>query len=270
VARHERRIGVMAHTAPDARPEGRAAQAATVVLVTGANRGLGKEVVRQLSHRGMTVLLGSRDLGRGTATARSLRQAGSPPVTPVQFDVTDRASVEAAAELLRREYGRLDVLVNNAGVFTAATAASLTADQMRDLFEVNVFGVVRAIHTLLPLLRQSYAPRIVNVSSATASLTDTSTGAQIPGDAAVRAGYASSKAALNMLTVQYATAFAADPGLSRMKVNSAAPAYTATDMNQHRGTHPVRTGARVIVDLATLPDDGPTGGFFADRGPLAW
>ncbi|MER8072283.1 SDR family oxidoreductase [Streptomyces sp. NPDC094034] len=241
----------------------------TVALVTGANRGLGKETARQLAHRGMTVLLGSRDLDRGDEVARELAAEGA-DIRAVRLDVTDAAGVDEAAERLRSEHGRLDVLVNNAGTIAEGLALDVTATNLRHTFEVNVFGVVTAIHTMLPLLRRSVAPRIVNVSSTTASLTLTGSAADIPGDATRRLAYTSSKAALNMLTLQYALAFDRDPESSHIKINSASPGYVATDMNSFRGTHSVVEGARVIVRLASLPDDGPTGGFFHADGPVPW
>jgi NAD(P)-dependent dehydrogenase (short-subunit alcohol dehydrogenase family) len=240
-----------------------------VALVTGGNRGIGMETARQLAELGHTVLLGSRDAARGEEAARALA-AGGVRVSPVQLDVTDPVSVESVAARLRNEHGRLDVLVNNAGVFVGASPPETTAAEMRFLFEVNVFGPVTTIHTLLPLLQRSPAPRIVNVSSTTASLALTAAGADLPGDATRRMAYCSAKAALNMLTIHYAQAFAADPQLAHVKINSATPGYTATGMNDFQGLHHVSDGARSIVRLATLPDDGPTGGFFADDGPVPW
>ncbi len=242
---------------------------ATVALVTGGSRGLGRETARQLTRRGVTVLLGSRDPGRGREVAAELAAEGA-PVTPVRLDVTDPAGVRAVADRVDREHGRLDALVNNAGVFVGAPTADTTAASMRDMFEVNVLGVATVTATLLPLLARSAAPRVVNVSSTTGSLGLTGAGADLPGDASRRLGYASSKAALNMLTVQYARGFARDPRLARIKVNSATPGYTATDMNDFQGDRSVADGARIVVDLALLPDDGPTGGFFDDRGPVPW
>ncbi|HCT76459.1 MAG TPA: dehydrogenase [Micromonosporaceae bacterium] len=240
----------------------------SVALVTGGNRGIGRETVRQLADRGLTVLLGSRDLARGITAAREL--TADAEIIPISFDVTDVACVEAAAARIAREYGGLDVLVNNAGTIAGAPAVATAVNHLRRTFEVNVFGVVTAIHTLLPLLSKSTAPRIVNVSSTTASMTLTSERADLPGDASQRLAYCSSKAALNMLTVQYALAFGLDPDLRHIKINSASPGYTATDMNDHRGFRHVSEGARIIVDLATLPDSGPTGGFFSDSGAIPW
>ncbi|PGH47505.1 SDR family oxidoreductase [Streptomyces sp. Ru87] len=241
----------------------------TVALVTGADKGLGRETARQLALRGVTVLLGSRDPGRGAAAARALAAEGA-VVTPVRLDVTDADEVRAAADRVRAEHGRLDVLVNNAGAFVGSPAAETTAAEMRVMFEVNVFGVVTVTHAFLPLLRRSAAPRIVNVSSTTGSLTLTSEGADLPGDADRRMAYTCSKAALNMLTVQYAMAFARDPESAHIKINSATPGWTATDINDHRAPRHVSEGARALVELATLPDDGPTGGFFGDEGRVSW
>ena len=241
-----------------------------VALVTGANKGIGRETVRQLARRGVTVLLGSRDSSRGEAASEEMRTEGL-AVIPIRLDVTDGASIDAVSARLEADYGRLDILVNNAGTIVAGPAAMLTAEQIHETFEVNVFGAVRTVRTLLPLLRQSRSARIVNVSSGTGSLSLTSEGTEFGADADQRlAAYAVSKGALNMLTLQYARAFAQDPVLSHIKVNSAAPGFTATDMNQHRGTRTVREGARIIVELATLPADGPTGGFFNDQGPVPW
>lgn len=191
-------------------------------------------------------------------------------VEPIQLDVTDQASVEAVASKLERDYGHLDVLVNNAGVFVGVGPFATTALHMQQTFEVNVFGVVTVVNAMLPLLRRSAAPRIVNVSSTTASLELTRAGMDLPGEADRRLAYAASKAALNMLTVQYARAFAQESDLRHIKINSASPGYTATAMNDYQGTRSVSEGARIVVALATLPDEGPTGGFFDDAGPLPW
>jgi NAD(P)-dependent dehydrogenase (short-subunit alcohol dehydrogenase family) len=240
-----------------------------VALVTGANKGLGKETARQLAQRGMTVLLGSRDPDRGAAAAGELRADGVAAI-PVRLDVTNPASIETVARQVRGDYGRLDVLVNNAGTVREEPAVTLTAAGMREVFDVNVFGVATVIHGMLPLLRLSDSARIVNVSSTTASLTLTSDGTDFGGNADRRMAYASSKTALNMLTVQYAQAFAQDPELAHIRINSATPGYTATDLTQHRGTRSVAEGARIIVELATLPGDARSGGFYNDQGPVPW
>ncbi|MFD2419782.1 SDR family oxidoreductase [Amycolatopsis pigmentata] len=240
-----------------------------VVLVTGANRGLGKETVRQLAARGWSVILGSRDFASGEAAARELGAAGVKP-TAVRLDVTDADSVRDVADWLDVEYGRLDVLVNNAGTVVDRLAEDTTAADMRRHYEVNVFGAVTVTQAMLPLLGKSRAPRIVNVSSTTASMSLTSGGTDFGGDAATRMAYSSSKTALNMLTVQYAKAFGRNEDLSHIKINSVTPGYTATDMTKHRGTRTVAEGARAIVEFATLADDGPTGGFFNDAGMVPW
>jgi NAD(P)-dependent dehydrogenase (short-subunit alcohol dehydrogenase family) len=240
-----------------------------VALVTGANRGLGKETARQLAARGVTVVLGSRDAARGMDAALELGAAAARPI-PVRLDVTSAGSVREVAEWLEAECGRLDVLVNNAGTVVDQLAERTTAAEMRQNYEVNVFGVVTMIRAMLPLLGRSPAPRIVNVSSTTASMSLTSGGTDFGGDAENRMAYSSSKAALNMLTVQYAKAFSRSAALSHIKINSATPGYTATEMTHYRGVRTVTEGARIIVELATLADDGPTGGFFNDAGMVPW
>ncbi len=239
-----------------------------VALVTGANRGIGRESTRQLARLGYTVLLGSRDIDRGRAVALELASDGH--VDAVRIDVTDRESVAHAASAVGQRFARLDALINNAGVYVPATALETNASVMLETFSVNVFGVVTAIHEFLPLLRQAQSPRIVNVSSTTGSLAITASGERIPGDAERRFAYASSKSALNMLTVQYARAFEGNPRLRHIKINSATPPYTATAMNRFHGTHSVEDGARIVVQLATLLDDGPSGGFFDVSGRVAW
>jgi NAD(P)-dependent dehydrogenase (short-subunit alcohol dehydrogenase family) len=240
-----------------------------VALVSGANRGLGKETARQLAGRGMAVLVGSRDPVRGDQVAAELASGGA-QVEAVTLDVSDPTTIEEVAGRLLRNHGRLDVLVNNAGVVADRPATEITPAEMRRVFEVNVFGVVALTHALLPLLQASRSPRIVNVTSTTASLGLTAAGTDFGGAADDRLAYSTSKAALNMLTLQYAHAFARRPELAHIKINSATPGYTATDLTGYRGTRTVEEGARVIVALAALADDGPTGGFFNDQGPVPW
>jgi NAD(P)-dependent dehydrogenase (short-subunit alcohol dehydrogenase family) len=239
----------------------------SVALVTGANRGIGRETVRQLAARGLTVLLCGRDAAGCDAAAAEITEG---EVVGARADVTDAPAMAALAERIGREYGRLDMLVNNAGVFRGAEVAAMTAGPVREMLEVNVLGVITTTQAMLPLLARAAAPRVVNLSSTTASIGLAAAGAQVPGNAAVRAAYAASKAAVNMLTVHYATAFAEDPALRRIKVNAAAPGWTATRMNDFQGERSVQDGAWVVVRLALLPDDGPSGGFFDDRGPIPW
>jgi len=242
---------------------------AVIALVTGANKGLGKETAGQLGRLGMTVLLGARDYARGEIAARELDSEGA-KVIPIHLDVTDEASVEAVAAQVSRDHGHLDVLINNAGAIAEVPTAAMTAELMRETFDVNVFGVVAVMHSLLPLLALSRSARIVNVSSTTASLAMTSGGHDFGGNADHRLAYSTSKAALNMLTLHYARLFREDLSLSRIKINSAAPGYVATDMTGNLGTRTVEEGSRIIVHLATLPEDGPSGGFFNDQGPVPW
>ncbi|MCX4679125.1 SDR family NAD(P)-dependent oxidoreductase [Streptomyces sp. NBC_01433] len=228
----------------------------TTTLITGANKGLGHETARRLVAAGHTVYLGARDIERGAAAATELGARF------VQLDVTDDASVAAAVATIEAD-GGLDVLVNNAGIEVRSPggdiigAAELTADVMREVFETNVFGLVRVTHAFLPLLERSAAPVVVNVSSNTGSLAQA--GKAYPG-----AAYPASKTAVNMLTVQFAKAF------PRMRINAVGPGYTATDLNRHEGTQTVEQGAEIIVRMAQPGTDGPTGGYFDAAGPLPW
>jgi NAD(P)-dependent dehydrogenase (short-subunit alcohol dehydrogenase family) len=240
-----------------------------VALVTGANKGLGLATARQLAERGATVVIGSRDVDRGETAAGTLRADGL-SATLVQLDVTDEASVRRAANRLSADYGRLDILVNNAGILIDAPALDTTVEQLRTTFETNVFGVATVTNAMLPLLMVSAAPRIVNIASTTASMTLTSEPTSMFGDSDRIMAYAPSKAAVNMLTVQYAQAFRRDPRYAHIKVNSATPGHIATDLNAHSGSRSTQQGAMVVVRLATLDDDGPSGGFFNEAGVVPW
>ncbi|MGW6774092.1 SDR family NAD(P)-dependent oxidoreductase, partial [Streptomyces sp. NPDC055037] len=199
----------------------------------------------------------SRDPERGRRAAELLG------ARTVVLDVTDDASVAAAARAIEAD-GGLDVLVNNAGIERNETgAAEVTADALRTTFDTNVFGVVRVTHAFLPLLRRSAAPVVVNVSSGLASKTLVST-VGTPTYAYPGVAYPASKAALNMITVQYAKA------LPDMRINAVEPGYTATDLNGHSGTQTVEEGAEIIVRMALVRPDGPTGGYFDAEGPLPW
>ncbi|TMR24900.1 SDR family NAD(P)-dependent oxidoreductase [Nonomuraea turkmeniaca] len=235
----------------------------TVALVTGANKGLGQETVRQLAGRGWQVFLAARDRERGLRAAGTLAGEGL-DVEFVELDVTSDESVSAAVKAVAERVDRLDVLVNNAGVGgPLLDPADMAADALRALYEVNVFGQVRVTHAFLPMLRGSQQPRIVMVSSALASLTRAGDPAR-PEHGFLSLDYASSKAALNMVVSQYARAL---PGF---KVNAADPGNPATDMNHHTGIHTVVEGATAIIRLATLDPGGPTGGFFGNDGPVPW
>ncbi len=239
-----------------------------VALITGANKGIGYEVARQLGRdHGMTVLLGCRDEARGQEAADRLK-AESVDAQAIPLDVTDPASVRKAAGRIERDFGgQLDVLVNNAGVAPDLSLPSQTdLEKFQATHATNVFGPVAVTTTLLPLLRRSSAGRIVNVSSSLGSLAGNSK--PEPGFSDYKlVAYNSSKAALNMQTVLFAAELAQD---TPIKVNSACPGYCATDLNNHQGTRTVEEGSRVIVCLATLPQDGPTGGFFNEDGPVSW
>ena len=240
-----------------------------VALVTGANKGIGYEVARQLGRdHGMTVLVGARDAARGQEAAEKLKALGI-DARAVPLDVTDPANVAAAARQIERDFGgRLDVLVNNAGVSLEYAPPSQTdLEKYQATHLTNAFGPLVVTKTMLPLLRRAPAGRVVNVSSGLGSLT-------LCGDpsspyAGIRlVSYHSSKAALNMQTVLFAAELAAEG--SPIKVNSADPGYCATDLNNHTGPRTVEQGARAAVRLATLPSDGPTGKFFDEDGPVPW
>lgn len=237
-----------------------------VALVTGANKGIGKEISRQLAAKGVLVLMGARDRERGEKAVADLRTQGL-PVEFIQIDVTSQPSVAAAAGEVERRYERLDILVNNAGIaLDSFPASETTLDMLQKTFETNVFGVFRLIIALLPLLQKSRHGRIVNLTSGNASFGfNTNPKVPLPGRNTLLA-YGSSKAALNMITLRLANELTS----AGIKVNAADPGFTATDMNQHRGTRTVEEGAATPVRLALLPDDGPTGGVFGNDGPEPW
>jgi NAD(P)-dependent dehydrogenase (short-subunit alcohol dehydrogenase family) len=229
-----------------------------IALITGANKGIGFETARQLADLGMTVLAGARDEGRGRQAERALRDGGA-DAHFVQLNVTDAKSIQRAAEWIEAEYGRLDVLVNNAGTASVTrqrtTPSQTSLDDMRAVYEINVFGAVAVTNAMLPLLRRAAAPRIVNVSSEVGSITSQSDPASPLRQMPASAQYPSSKAALNMLTAMYAKELRDTP----IKVNAANPGYTDTEFNDHRGFRSAAQGAEPSVYLATLPADGPSG-----------
>jgi len=229
-----------------------------IVLVTGGNKGLGFETARRLRAAGKTVYIGARNAERGLAAADELG------VAFVQLDVTDEESVAAAAAEMEQREGRLDVLVNNAGISgTRKEAAEITGADASEAFETNVAGVVRVTHAFLPLLRRSDAPAIVNVSSGMGSFAAVNDETRVESQVRVPL-YSASKAAVTMLTVQYAKQ------LSDIKVNAADPGYTATDFNANRGTQTVTEGTDAIVELASIGVDGPTGTFVGRDGTVGW
>lgn len=227
----------------------------TVTLITGANKGLGYETARQLLERGHTVYLGARNVERGEAAASELGGQY------VQIDVTDDSSVETALGVIAKNEGHLDVLVNNAGI---STTADVTGPVALKVFDTNAIGVIRVTQAALPLLEQSENPVVVNVSSALGSFWAVTNPErrQFHFPSIV---YGSSKAAVSMLTVQYAKTF---PGI---KFNAVEPGFTATDLTPFSGAgQPVDKGAEVIVRMATIGKDGPTGTFQEGEGKLAW
>jgi NAD(P)-dependent dehydrogenase (short-subunit alcohol dehydrogenase family) len=246
-----------------------------VALVTGANKGIGFEISRILAEAGIFVWLAGRDSGRVADAAASLKQAGL-PVDSVPLDVTDPQSVEAAAKHVQGVSGGVDILVNNAGIAIESRMndagkpeiippSLIELAMLRQTYETNVFGVFNATKGFLPLLRKSSAGRIVNMSSGLGSLQQRSD----PNwaYAAVNAlAYCSSKTAVNGVTVAFAKELKDTP----IKVNAADPGYCATDLNGHSGPRTAAQGAEIAVRLATLPADGPTGGFFDENGSVPW
>ena len=233
-----------------------------VALITGANKGIGLAIARSLAAHGLTVLVGARDLALGEAAAKSI--GGS--ARAIALDVTSLPSIAAAAAEIRRAVGRLDVLINNAGIARAGGPPSTAVlAEARQVFETNVLGVIAVTQAMLPLLREAPAARIVNISSSLGSLTSINVpGSPYPGVAGV--AYGPSKSALNAITVAVAHELAA----TKLKVNAACPGYTATDMTGHHGPRTVEQAAREPVRLALLADDGPTGGFTNEDGPIPW
>lgn len=242
----------------------------TLALVTGGGRGIGLEVVSGLAGRGMRVLLGARNPKRVEETIGSLRARGG-DVVPVELDVDDTASIARVAEWVNHRYGRLDVLVNNAGIAgdqAAQVAGHVDLDVVRQVFATNVFGVIAVTEVMIPLLRRSPRGRIVNVSSSVGSLTRMSDPGHYFADMPGLLAYPASKAALNQVTLQYAKALRSDGIL----VNAADPGPCRTDFT--KGIPGVeRTaadGARVICELATLGDGAGTGSYRRDTGPVPW
>jgi NAD(P)-dependent dehydrogenase (short-subunit alcohol dehydrogenase family) len=227
----------------------------TVTLITGANKGLGYETARQLIEQGHRVYMGARRVERGKAAASELGGQF------VQLDVTDDASVEAALGVIATRESHLDVLVNNAGI---STMADVTGPVALEVFNTNAIGLIRVTQAALPLLEKSENPVVVNVSSALGSFWAVTNPErrQFHFPSII---YGSSKAAVSMLTVQYAKA------LPAIKFNAVEPGFTATELTPFSGAgQPVETGAAVIVRMATIGKDGPTGTFEEDRGELGW
>ncbi|KIL38139.1 short-chain dehydrogenase [Gordoniibacillus kamchatkensis] len=239
-----------------------------IVLITGGNKGIGLETARQLGKLGFTILLGSRDEARGQEATATLT-AENINAKAITLDITDLDTIQSAVKQIDDQYGALDVLINNAGVCLESglppSQHELTV--LRNTYETNVFGSFSVTKAMLPLIKKSPAGRIVNLSSGLASLTEYNT----PESDAEKYGinllaYMSSKTAVNALTVLFAKELKDTP----IKINSADPGYTATDLNGHTGYRTVEQGASIVVKLATLLDDGPNGGFFDENGVIPW
>ena len=235
-----------------------------VALVTGANKGIGKAIARGLARDGFVVYLGARDLEKGKAAAEELREEGE--VRVIALDVADARSVTAARQTIELDAGQLDVLVNNAGISSApgsrfSVPMVETAENMRAVYETNVFAVVTVTNAFIPLLLKSTAGRIVNVTSKRGSIDEDGAWVGRPNMA-----YSSSKTALNAITVHYARSLAE----TTVKVNGAAPGHVATDFNGFRGTRTPEEGAALAIRLAQLGSEGPSGLVFEDETQLAW
>jgi NAD(P)-dependent dehydrogenase (short-subunit alcohol dehydrogenase family) len=223
-----------------------------IALVTGGNKGIGREIASQLAELGHTVVIGARSLERGEATAAELRAAGG-DVLAIALDVTDQASVDAAADTVRARFGRLDALVNNAGIshqpgadFAGQLPSSGDVDHVRYVFETNVFGVIAVTGAFLPLLRLSASPRIVNVSSSAGSLSSIS---DFGNTDPIALGYVPSKTALTAVTMMYARGLVGE----NIRVNAVCPGFVDTDLNNHHGTRTPAEGARAVVVVQILP-----------------
>jgi NAD(P)-dependent dehydrogenase (short-subunit alcohol dehydrogenase family) len=228
-----------------------------VALVTGANQGVGLQVAKELAAHGLTVLAGSRNFERGEAAAKEI----GPGAVALQLDVTDGDSIAAATERIRQEIGRLDLLVNNAGISkttqgSARHPSNASLDEIRAVWEVNVFGVVAVYQAMLPLLRESPDARIVNVSSGVGSLT-TNADPAYPYHAYFDPIYPASKTALNAMTL----AMMIELESTGIKVNLVSPGFTKTNLNGYAGTESVQDGSREVVRVALLGPNGPTGTF---------
>ncbi|QBX35936.1 SDR family NAD(P)-dependent oxidoreductase [Paracoccus liaowanqingii] len=243
-----------------------------VALVTGANQGIGFQIARDLAAQGLTVLVGARDLAKGEAAANQIGDRAH----AIRINVTDQASIDAAAERIRREFGRLDVLMNNAGIsraqpdqpFGVAVRTSLLTEapiaDVRRVFETNVFGVIAVTQAMLPLLREAPAGRIVITGSSGASL---SLNSDPTNDHRRMFGtYSVSKTAVHAVMLAFALALED----TRIKVNAACPGFTSTALNNFNGTRSLQEGAREPVRLALIGDAGPTGSFSDEDGPVAW
>jgi NAD(P)-dependent dehydrogenase (short-subunit alcohol dehydrogenase family) len=243
-----------------------------IAVITGANRGLGFATARRLGQSGVRVIVGARNLANGDEAVARLRREGL-DCEPLRIDVDSPASVRGAAKLVEREHGRIDILINNAGILPEATAPDvdrpLDLGMVRETFETNVFGTISVTNEFLPLLRRSASGRIVNVSSTMGSLTD-QTDPSSPYYGLLVPAYQMSKAALNGFTIALSKALTD----TSIKVNSVCPGWVQTDLGgpENRAAAPTTAdeAAQIVVDMASIPDDGPTGRFVDRDGTVAW
>lgn len=240
-----------------------------IALITGANKGIGFETARRMGKQGITILVGARDKGRGKEAEANLRSEGV-NAHFLELDVSSKLSLEAAVQGIEATYGRLDILVNNVGAVLGspdelALPSHTDVNTLRQTFEINFFSMFSVTKALLPLLRKAPAGRIVNLSSALGSLTQQSDPINEFYQHKLLA-YNASKTAVNALTVHFAYEFKD----TTIKINSADPGFTATDLNGFQGTRTVEQAATIVVQLANLPDDGPSGGFFGEHGVVSW
>jgi NAD(P)-dependent dehydrogenase (short-subunit alcohol dehydrogenase family) len=243
-------------------------RATKVALITGANKGIGFEIARQLGAQGMIVLVGARDRARGEEAVERLQFEGV-EASAIHLDVTDQVTIDAAASYIDKTYGKLDVLVNNAGISLRdgrVPPSELAVEVFRATYETNVFGVFAVTKAMLPLLRRSDAGRIVNMSSPMGSLSLNSNPASFYAQMPPLLAYNSSKTAVNAITVFFAN----ELRNTSIKVNAVSPGYVATDLNDHSGMLTPEQGAKAPVTFATLPADGPTGNFFEENGAVPW
>ncbi|PAE14728.1 short-chain dehydrogenase [Virgibacillus sp. 7505] len=237
-----------------------------IVLITGGNKGIGLETARQLGKMGYEILLGSRNEKRGLEAVTLLEKENIKAKT-MSLDVTNPNSIFSAVEIIEQEYGLLDILINNAGVFLEGdiTQSELDLSVLKSTYETNVFGVFSVTKAMLPLLRKSSSGRIVNLSSGLGSLA-LNTDPKSEFYNVNTLAYNSSKTAVNALTVFFAKEFSDSP----IKINSVCPGFTATDLNGNSGYRSVEQAASIVVKLATINNDGPTGGFFDEDGVVPW